>query len=254
MKSKLSKITGALLLSFAVIAFVPTMASAHCDTMDGPLISDAKKAIEMNDSNYILKWVLPEDEQGILETFELTMKVRGQSADAQELADHYFFENLVRIHRAGEGAPFTGVQPEGAPMEEAIVAADKSIEVENLDAFEGLISEEKMPELQEKFDRILATKDFEVNDVDAGREYIEAYVQFTHFAEGGEHGEGDAHAAEGDAHAATESEHTEAEVATKVLSEEIENPDTSLTWLPWSLAGLFFLTTLIAFFRKHKHS
>lgn len=253
MKFKMPKIFGAALISVALAAAIPSMASAHCDTMDGPVIADAQKALETNNINYILKWVLPEGEQEIKDAFELAMKVRNTGSDAQELADQYFFQNLVRIHRAGEGAPYTGVKPEGTPIDEAVIAADKSIEAGNLDAFEGLIEEERMPGLQERFEQVMATKDFAVDDVEAGRDFVEAYVQFTHYAEGEEHAEGadahaegetaahgenaDAHAADGDQAAADATENAHDEDNYKSIA--------TLPVIPWSLAGVFFVTTLI---------
>lgn len=171
------------------------MVLAHCDTMDGPVVKDAKKAIETNNVNYVLKWVRAEDEKEIKEAFNLAMKVRPLSVEAQLLADKYFFETLVRIHRAGEGMAFTGVKPSGTPVDEKILAADKSIETGSLAALEKMVPESQHPELQRRFDRVEALKNFDVNNVKAGREYIEAYVQFFHFAEGetedhaNEHGE-----------------------------------------------------------------
>lgn len=235
------KMIGTLIMARGVVVAVPSMASAHCDTMDGPVISDTKIALETNNSSYILKWVLPEDEKEIAEAFALTMKVRDLSPEALELADNYLFDKLVRIHRAGEGAPFTGVKPEGTPMEEAIVAADKSIEAENLSAFEGLIAEERMHGLEERFDKILDTKDFDVNDVEAGREYVEAYVQFTHYAEGEEHASEHAEADAGEEHS---DEQASADVSEQAHGEESEEAEKSSSWIPWSLAGLFLITTI----------
>lgn len=260
MKLKMPKVVGSLLMSLAIIAIVPTFASAHCDTMDGPVIGDAQKAIAENNLNYALKWVFPESEQELKDVFELTMKVRGQSPEVQELADKYFFENFVRIHRAGEGAPYTGVKPHGTPIEEAVAAADKSIEIGDLSPLENLVPEEKKAELQERFEKVLATKDFDINDVEAGREYIEAYVQFFHFAEGEEgHAEGEAHGEEGhateeghDAAAQTEDGHDEAtDEAAK--ADDSQKAAESLPVIPWSLAGILFITTLIfgiGYFRK----
>ena len=39
----------------------------------------------------------------------------------------YFFETLVRIHRAGEGEPYTGMKPAGRDLGPAVPAADKAI-------------------------------------------------------------------------------------------------------------------------------
>jgi hypothetical protein len=118
---------------------------AHCDTMDGPVIKDAKIAIEKNNVNYVLKWIQPQNEDELRDAFLLAMKVRILSPDARVLADKYFFETLVRLHRSGEGVPFTGVKPSGTPVDEKILAADKSIETGNLSPLKGLVPKKIIP-------------------------------------------------------------------------------------------------------------
>lgn len=159
---------------------------AHCDTMEGPVVADAKRALEKHNVNYVLKWVKPENEKEIKEAFDLTLKVRILNSDAERLADMYFFETVVRLHRLGEGMSYTGIKPVGTPVDSKILAADKSIESGSLSPLSGLVPAEKQPELKERFDKVVALKNFDVNNVKAGREYIEAYVSFFHFAEGGE--------------------------------------------------------------------
>jgi hypothetical protein len=181
------------LILFTVIFFSSIGAFAHCDTMDGPVIADAKKAITENNVNYVLKWVRTQDEAEIKVAFNLSMKVRVLSPEAKELSDKYFFETLVRVHRNGEGVPFTGVKPSGTPIDEKILAADKSIELRNLSPLKDLVPKDKMPELTKRFNKVMSLRNFNVNNVEAGREYIEAYVQFFHFAEGEEEGH-EAHA------------------------------------------------------------
>ncbi|MFI3705934.1 DUF6448 family protein [Streptococcus parauberis] len=192
LKSNMKKSIGVLLTSAAIMAIIPLSASAHCDTMDGPTVVDGKKAMESNNVNYVMKWVAPEYQKEITDKFNLSMKVKDQSPEAKELAEQYFFSEVVRVHRAGEGAPFDGLKPSGTPIDEKVLAADKSIEVGNLSPLEGMTEKEKMPELKERFEKVMSLKDYDVNDLEAGREYIEAYVKFFKFAEGEEE-----HAAEG---------------------------------------------------------
>ena len=161
---------------------------AHCDTMDGPLIADARKALGQNNVNYVLKWVSSANESEIRDAFNLVMKVKGLSPEAKELSEKYFFDTLVRIHRVGEGVPFTGVKPSGTPIDEKVLAADKSIEIGNLSPLTGKVSKGDVPELTKRFDKVMSLKNFDVNNVEAGREYIEAYVQFFKFAEGEDEG------------------------------------------------------------------
>jgi hypothetical protein len=178
---------------FSILILSTNVTFAHCDTMDGPLVADARKAMEQNNVNYALKWVSAASESEIRDAFTLVMKVRGLSHEAKELSEKYFFDILVRIHRTGEGVPFTGVKPSGTPVDEKILAADKSIEIGSLSPLEGKISKDEMPELIKRFENVMSRKNFDVNNVEAGREYIEAYVHFFKFAEGEEEGHSDIH-------------------------------------------------------------
>ena len=174
------------LFFLSLLILSTNVAFAHCDTMDGPLIADAIKAMAQNNVNYALKWISAANESEIRDVFSLVMKVKGLSPEAEELSEKYFFDTLVRIHRAGEGVPFTGVKPSGTPIDEKVLAADKSIETGDLTPLKGMISKDDMPELTERFEKVMSLKNFDVNNVEAGREYIEAYVQFFKFAEGEE--------------------------------------------------------------------
>jgi len=181
----------AVLLTIGLTLFLmPIKASAHCDTYDGPAATDARKSLETGNINYALKWIFSESEEELKKIFELSRNVRVLSPEAQESADQYFQESLIRIHRAGEGAPFDGMKPSGAPVDPRVAAADKSLEVGNLSSFEGVLPKEEVEALEGKFQRALELKDYDTNDLDAAREYIEAYVIFFKTAEGEEHEHG----------------------------------------------------------------
>ena len=94
----------------ALLSSLPPAAWAHCDSLDGPVILEAKEALYRGDVAPVLKWVRPVDEGEITSAFLRTLAVRAQGDAARELADLYFFETLVRVHRAGEGAPYTGLK------------------------------------------------------------------------------------------------------------------------------------------------
>ena len=100
------------------VTFLPAArVLAHCDTMDGPVIAAARVALEKGDVLPVLKWIRPEDEQEIRAAFSRTISVRAGGPEARALADTWFFETLVRVHRAGEGAPYAGLAPAGTPVE-----------------------------------------------------------------------------------------------------------------------------------------
>lgn len=96
----------ALGLAVGMLLLAPVAAEAHCDTMDGPTVKDALKAMETDNVNYALKWVQPRYEGEVIRAFNLSMKVMDINADTRNLAEQYFFEILLRDHRAGEGGAF----------------------------------------------------------------------------------------------------------------------------------------------------
>jgi hypothetical protein len=176
------------LMVLVILVIVPFLAPgrifAHCDTLDGPVIKAAQKALETGNVNLILIWVQQKDENEIKKAFEKTIVVRKLNPEAKELADMYFFETLVRIHRAGEGAPYTGLEPAGLNLGPAIPAADKAIETGSVEEVQKLLNETVQEGLHEKFKQLMEKKTFDKDDVASGREYVKAYVEFVHYVEG----------------------------------------------------------------------
>jgi hypothetical protein len=180
-KTNLIKLTVVAIIGIA-IWFSPNIANSHCDTLAGPVVITAKAALEKGDVTPVLKWVKKENEKEIREAFAKTLAVRKQSKEAKELADMYFFETLVRIHRAGEGAPYTGLKP-GEAIEPIIAESDKALETGSVDNLVKDVTDAVAKGIREKFAHAKETKKHADDSVEAGREYVEAYVVFTHYAE-----------------------------------------------------------------------
>jgi len=179
----MKKFNLAVFLLILVIAYSGT-AFAHCDGEDGPVVMAAKKALDEKNVNLVLICVQKDDEQSIIDAYNKTLAVRQLNPSAKELADKYFYETLVRIHRMGEGAPFTGLKPAGFNNDPSVLAADKTIETNSLKELYALLTEQVHNGLHSAYEKVEALKDFDKNDVDAGREYVAAYVTFLHYAEG----------------------------------------------------------------------
>jgi hypothetical protein len=169
-------------LSVAVALAWSASASAHCDTLDGPVVSAGQKALETGNANLFLPWVRKADEAEVRKAFDKARSVRKAGGEAKELADRYFFETLVRVHRAGEGAPYTGLKPAGQ-VEPPVAAADRAIESGKLQPLAKLVSERVEKGLHGHYDKVASKKKYNPNDVEAGRAYTAAYVEFVHYAE-----------------------------------------------------------------------
>ena len=172
-----------LVLAVMATLLTPLITKAHCDTMDGPVVADARKALADRDVTPVLKWIAKERESEIRGTFDQVLAVRQLSPQAQQLADQMFFETLVRIHRAGEGVGFTGLKPSGTPIEPVIGKGDQALESGNVEELAREVSEKVAVAIRERFEAARLAKTRAGESVEAGREYVEAYVQFLHFVE-----------------------------------------------------------------------
>ena len=179
----LHRLTARFLLPLAG-AFLPAVpVLAHCDTMDGPVVSAARVALERGDVSPVLKWVRPQDEKEIRAAFARTMTVRAAGREARELADTWFFETLVRVHRAGEGAPYAGLAPTGTPIGRPIVLADKALASGDPGELVGAVSGSVADGIRQRFTRAAEAKKHAEESADRGREFVAAYVELTHYVE-----------------------------------------------------------------------
>ena len=173
-----------------LLSLLPTIAAlvlsgtalAHCDSLDGPVVVDARQALAKGDPSPVLKWVTPANEKAVKEAFAKTLKVGKLSPEAKEMAETYFLETLVRLHREGEGFGYTGLKPAGH-QDPAIVMADKAIDTGNIDTLLEAFSKHMGGEARKRFARVAEAKKHAGESVEKGREFVEAYVVFVHYIE-----------------------------------------------------------------------
>lgn len=160
----------------------PGNVSAHCDTLNGPVVLAAQRALDARDISVALIWVQPAHETEVREAFDRALAVRGLNAAAKAVADTYFFETVVRLHRAGEGAPYTGLKPAGEPNP-AIAAADLAIAQGSPAALDALLMPAVQAGLREHLEHVIKTSNRPSGDVAAGRQFVKAYVEYVHYVE-----------------------------------------------------------------------
>lgn len=165
---------------FIVFGSVP--ASAHCDSYDGPTIKDAVKALETNNVKLVLKWITPEQEKEIIPLFNKTYALKSGDKEVYAIVEKHFFETLVRLHRETEGAPYTGLKPAGT-TKPIIKMSDQAIESGNIDDFLGKLNNHIGKVLKEKYEKVAALGKVKNDSPEQGREFVEAYVDYTHTIE-----------------------------------------------------------------------
>ena len=184
MRSSIRTFLVAIAASFAAITLGGARdALAHCDTMDGPVVQAGQKALATGELDYALVWIRAESEPELRTAFQHAVAVRKLTPEARELADRYFLETLVRLHRAGEGEPYTGLKPAGTDASPAIRAADRAVQTGSVRGARELVTDAVGAGLNQRFAKVMATRGYRVHDVAAGREYVAAYVVFIHHVE-----------------------------------------------------------------------
>jgi hypothetical protein len=173
----------AVAAAFIFGSALESSAWAHCDGLDGPVVQAARTALETGNVNHVLIWVKQAAEGEIKQAFQQALAVRKLGADAKSLADRHFFDTVVRIHRQGEGAGFTGLKPAGRDLGPAIPAADKAVASGSIDALAKLLAETVEHGLRERFAEVMEKKPFNPDEVAKGQEFVEAYVSFVHYVE-----------------------------------------------------------------------
>jgi len=180
-KTLLNRMIITLIIATMTI-FITLPASAHCDSYDGPLIKDALKAIGTGKVAPVLKWIDEKHEQEIVTLFNKTVSLKGGDKEIYAIVEKHFLETLVRLHREGEGAPFTGLKPAGsvspiiAMADQAVASGEPATLITKLDDHLNKV-------LKEKYDLVIEKSLRKDVSAAEGREYVRAYVEYTHFLE-----------------------------------------------------------------------
>ena len=174
----------ALALAVAMAVVPARSARAHCDTLDGPVVASARQALDLGDATPVLKWVGPEHEADVLAAFTHVLAVRALGEEAQALADRFFFETLVRLHREGEGAPYSGLKEAGSAVSPAVLAADEALETGSDAHLVAELTEAIAAGVRSRLEHARQTRAHSDESIGAGREFVAAYVEFTHYVEG----------------------------------------------------------------------
>lgn len=195
----------AILVAGGVMFGRPAVSEAHCDSVSGPVVKAAEQALEMGSVEVILPYIKAADEAELKAAFEHTLAVRKLGGEAKSLSDHFFFETAVRLHRKGEGAPYTGLKYD-ADFGPALEAAEAAVESSDLSKVERIMTEALREALHERFEAIKHARVelARTGSVEADRERVEAELGFEVYVHevynaitaGAPHGEG-AEAGEG---------------------------------------------------------
>ena len=148
----------------------------HCDSLDGPVVRAAAAALAERDIDLVLPYVPADDEREVTRAFEQTLHVEPLGPEAKQLADEWFFENVVRLHRAGEGAPYTGLKPAGLGHGPVVPVAERAIERGSPDELVALLTGMVETAIRERFAEVMELRAHVNGDLTADRAYVESML------------------------------------------------------------------------------
>jgi len=154
----------------------------HCDTRDGPVVQACRRALETGNVNHALIWVQSDAEPELAAAFDRAMRVRGAGGEARDLADDWFFETAVRLHRAGEGEPFTGLKPAGLDEGPVVPLAERALESGDPSAVVDFLLSAVGDDLRRRSGQAMEAWAFDPDNVAAGRAWVQAFLDFVVYA------------------------------------------------------------------------
>lgn len=150
----------------------------HCDSLDGPVVTAARRALEADDVDLVLPYVPEEGEDEVRDVFDRVCLARGAGGAARDVADHLFFETVVRLHRAGEGAPYTGLTPSGLDVGPVIPLAEEAVGTGSADAVAEYLHGVLDAELEQRLDEVIALAAARHRSVADARAHVGAELGF----------------------------------------------------------------------------
>jgi hypothetical protein len=156
--------------------------SQHREALDGPVVRAARSAVARRDLALVLPYVPRAAEAEVASAFDRTLRVRRQSDEARELADLWFAETVVRLHRAGEGASYTGLKPAGVPPDSATDLAEEAVETDSPVALANFLKAKVEREVERRLLHVEALRAMTDGDLEASRKAVEATLAFEDWA------------------------------------------------------------------------
>jgi hypothetical protein len=141
-------------------------------------VTAARHALDAGDVDLVLPFVHADGESEVRAMFRQVLPVRSLGPEARATADRLFFETVVRVHRSGEGAPYTGLKPAGLPVGPVIPLAERAIEEECIHQLADFLNNALREELQHRLDLVHGLAQHRGRSLQTEREYVQAVLSF----------------------------------------------------------------------------
>ena len=154
----------------------------HCDSLDGPVVAAARNALTIGDVDVVLPFVPAGAETEIREAFTRVLPLHQDDDLGADVARQWFYETVVRVHRAGEHAAYTGLKPAGLDVGPVIPLAEKATTTGDVEEVYRLLTNELHTELAHRLEQVIRLAADKDTSVPAARAHVEAMLGFQVYA------------------------------------------------------------------------
>jgi hypothetical protein len=154
----------------------------HCDSLDGPVVTAARDAFVAGDVDLILPYVPADAEAEIREAFTRVLPLHTADGPGADVARQWFYETVVRVHRAGEHAAYTGLKPAGLDVGPVIPLAEKATETGDVEEVYRLLAADLHTELTRRLDQVIRLATGKDASLPAARAHVHAMLGFQVYA------------------------------------------------------------------------
>ncbi len=175
----LGKIGIVFILLLAVFLLAPAGLRAHCDRVNGPVAKSARQALKTGQFKPVAIWIGEEQEAALQDRFESSLKAYRAGGPGKKVAKSYFMSEAIRLHRAAEGMPFTGLKP-ASELPIDLKLAEKARETGDVQPVVDLLSSELEQKVKKWFktSREARRQWEQQQNVETGRKWADAYVKY----------------------------------------------------------------------------
>ena len=148
------------------------------DITKGLVMDAAKMALDTGNVNYVLIWVPEASENKLKNLFDKTVCEHRDRKDVQDIALDWYFETVSRLHRSRKRVLYTFMKPDGLDESQIFQKVERAIEIGDVEELIGDIPYTKEGDLRQRFRHVMDKRNYDVNNIAAGRAYVSAFIDF----------------------------------------------------------------------------
>lgn len=148
---------------------------------NGPVMSAAKKALETGKAHHILIWIPEASENTLKNLLEKACCERRIQTDGYDHIIDWYFATVRRFHSVGYGPRNLNISLKTLEEKTIISLVERACESGNFEEIAMVIPDIPAGELRQQFNDVMKKRNYDVENIAAGRVYVSEFTDFIAF-------------------------------------------------------------------------